>query len=165
MSSHEAYGLAKAMETMALLRAEQLAAAGLQDIPCTEFHCTQAPRINACRYVLRFAKTKCSSACYVACLVYIDRLGKSYPALAVSSLTCHRLIATALLLAIKHHDDDIFRNSIYARCAGLSTAELNALEARMLKLLGYRLFISLEEFCKYERIVLAFVGQEPPRTS
>lgn len=48
-----------------------------------------------------------------------------------------RFLIIAIVLAIKYHDDDIFKNEYYARVGGITMEELNKMEKEFLELLDY----------------------------
>ena len=113
----------------------------------TPFHCTALPEMSMSDYLERFP---CSPQCFVVCGIYIDRVLRRHPQLRLSALSRHRLAAVALVISIKFTDDVFYSNTFYAKCAGLSLQELNALEGRLLRLLDYRLFVSKSDYCDYE---------------
>ncbi len=49
---------------------------------------------------------------------------------------------TAVLLAIKYHEDLYYDNAFYAAVGGVALAELNYLESQMLALLRFELFVA-----------------------
>ena len=67
---------------------------------------------------------------------------QSHPDLAVTSLTIHRLIITAVMLAAKLMDDKYYNNAFYAKIGGITTSELNLMELEMLRMLDFRTFVS-----------------------
>lgn len=62
--------------------------------------------------------------------------------MAVTSLTIHRLVITAVMLAAKLMDDKYYNNAFYAKIGGITTSELNHMELEMLRMLDYRTFVS-----------------------
>lgn len=62
--------------------------------------------------------------------------------MAVTSLTIHRLVVTAVMLAAKLMDDKYYNNAFYAKIGGITTSELNHMELEMLRMLDYRTFVS-----------------------
>lgn len=56
---------------------------------------------------------------------------------------------TAIVLAIKYHDDEYYKNEFYAKIAGISLKEMNDLEKKFLELTNFRLFVNLETFSLY----------------
>lgn len=58
----------------------------------------------------------------------------------------NRFMLIAIIVAIKYHDDDYYRNDYYAKVGGISIKELNSLEKEFLKLLDFKLYISKDLF-------------------
>lgn len=67
---------------------------------------------------------------------------QSHVEMAVTSLTVHRLVITAVMLAAKLMDDKYYSNAFYAKIGGVSTSDLNHMELEMLRMLDYRTFVS-----------------------
>ena len=67
---------------------------------------------------------------------------QSHVEMAVTSLTVHRLVITAVMLAVKLMDDKYYSNAFYAKIGGVSPSELNHMELEMLRMLDYRTFVS-----------------------
>lgn len=86
------------------------------------------------RYVMRIVTfANCSRSVFIIALVYIDRLKRSDPRLAISELNVHRILITAILLAMKFVEDEIYPNSYLAKVGGIATtAEL--VRKRLLRL-------------------------------
>mmetsp|Transcript_30285 Transcript_30285/g.96815 ORF Transcript_30285/g.96815 Transcript_30285/m.96815 type:complete len:312 (-) Transcript_30285:155-1090(-) len=111
------------------------------------FHAIHPPQIDIVDYLTRLMKHfKCSCECYVVAWAYIDRLLRCQPDFTISALTLHRLSLTSLVLAVKFTDDVILSNSWYAQVGGVTTQELNALEANFLEMLSWRAHVSQEEY-------------------
>jgi len=60
----------------------------------------------------------------------------------VTSLTVHRLLITAVMLAAKLMDDKYYNNAYYAKIGGVATGDLNCMELDMLRLLDYRIVVT-----------------------
>jgi len=103
----------------------------------------------------------CSTECFVIALVYIDRLVKANTAITVGPPTCHRLLLTAAMLAVKFNDDAFYSNAYYARVGGLKVWEMNRLESQLLHMLDWRLQVSPEEFELYSKCISRHVLNEP----
>uniref|UniRef100_A0A7S3A258 Cyclin n=1 Tax=Rhodosorus marinus TaxID=101924 RepID=A0A7S3A258_9RHOD len=89
----------------------------------------------------------CSNVAYVTALVYLRRIEFLNDRCQLTHGNIHRLHATALLIAIKYHDDEHYSNLYYAQVFGMSgLAEINELESLMLSLLGFGMSISEEEY-------------------
>jgi hypothetical protein len=129
----------------------------------THFHCICAPPMGIDDYLKRIhANFLCSDECYVIALVLVDRIGKIDAALKLCSLNVHRLVVCAVMLAAKFHDDIYAPNAYYAEVGGLGLKEMNQLEARLLKLLDWKVNVTSEEFREYLRIVCeATLGRSP----
>jgi len=120
----------------------------------SHFHCVRAPPMGVKAYLKRIhANFQCSDECYVIALIIIDRVGKVDAALTLCNLNVHRLLVTAVMLAAKFHDDIYYTNAYYAQVGGLGLKEMNQLEARMLKLLGWKVNVTAKEYGEYLRIV------------
>jgi len=130
----------------------------------TYFHCVRPPTLAIPDYLSRLRKYfVASDECYVMALVYIDRIGKIDPAMTVCELNVHRLLVIAAMVAAKFHDDVYYSNSYYAKVGGLSLKEVNALEAKFLKMLDWHMFVDPQEYQLYNSLVcqVAFVEPEP----
>lgn len=121
----------------------------------TVFHSSEEPSISVEEYVARLYRFfRCSSACTLLALIYIDRLIRRHSGFALNVLNVHRLFVTALTVAVKFFDDTYYSNSYYAKVGGLSLKELNRLEATLLILLDFRLHVNPEEFLSARAFVL-----------
>lgn len=128
----------------------------------TVFHGTSLPGIGLSEYITgRLGLAKCSSACYILCIVYVDRLQMRQPTI-LDALSSHRIVATAFLLAVKYHDDIYYSHGFYAKLLGISRKELFNLERRLLVLLDHRLYVAPEEFQRYRELLRGLVP-EPRR--
>mmetsp|Transcript_27799 Transcript_27799/g.80607 ORF Transcript_27799/g.80607 Transcript_27799/m.80607 type:complete len:304 (-) Transcript_27799:632-1543(-) len=128
-----------------------LASMGCKPQRPTMFHARTPPPISIEDYLARLAEYyNCSDACLVLALVYIDRAVKYQPQLVIGPLNVHRMLAVALMLAAKFHDDVYYSNSYYGKVAGMSVTEMNRLEETFLKMLRWKLLVQPVE---YEMIV------------
>lgn len=109
----------------------------------SSFHCRQTPPISIRAYVQRIAKhSKCSPVCFIMAWSYLKRISQNHAELAVTSLTVHRLLITAVMLAAKLMDDKYYNNAYYAKIGGIAIGELNCMELDMLCLLDYRIVVT-----------------------
>lgn len=121
------------------------AAAGFDAM--TPFHALEAPTISVAAYVARLSQYAFSStACLLSAYHYVKRAAAADPSLAPTSLSVHRLLITAVVLAAKYFDDVTYSMGYYAKVGGLPTKELVYLELRMLSLLDFRLHIAPSDF-------------------
>lgn len=120
----------------------------------TCFHSAQPPNLSVKYYLARLQRyLGCSGECYILGLLYIDRLLKRRPWVAVTSLTAHRLVLCSLVLAAKFQDDKFYSNGFYARVGGLTLQELNALEFEFMKLLDWQVHTMPDEYAFYNALV------------
>jgi hypothetical protein len=120
----------------------------------SHFHCVRAPPMGVKEYLKRIRKYfQCSDECFVITLIILDRVGKVDSSLMLCELNVHRLLVSAVMLAAKFHDDVYYSNAFYAKVGGLGLKEMNQLEARLLKLLNWKVNVSPQEYHEYLRIV------------
>lgn len=116
----------------------------------SHFNSIRIPGISIMAYLSRIhLYADCSDSCYILAFIYIDRLLQNNPGLALSYRNIHRLLLTAVLLAIKYSDDIYAENLTYAKIGGIQLDELNVLEVDMLKLLRYSLYVNNELYFQY----------------
>jgi len=119
------------------------------------FFCRRAPSISVKDYVnLCLRCFCCSNECYVLALVYIMRIIKAHPDITVCSLSAHRLLFFALLLATKFHDEDCYSNAFYAKIGGLPIEEMLRLEVKFLKMLDFNAYVGPQEYQFYQDMML-----------
>jgi len=145
-----------------LLRMVSMASApnrpGQERISC--FQSVKLPEVGITSYATRLHRFfRCSGECYVLALVYIDRLLKRQQDIAVTELTCHRLLATSVVLSAKFLDDRYYSNAFYAKVGGLTLTELNGLEKRFLLMLDWRLHVRAEEYTLYHDLLDTVVSR------
>lgn len=92
----------------------------------------------------------CSSAAFIVMLAFIDRVQEQCKSLRLCDMNCHRVVLTALVLAVKYTDDEVFSNSHYACVGGIDAREMNQLERKMLDVLNWDLYLSPELFKLYD---------------
>lgn len=125
--------------------------------PLSMFFATFKQPFPLSDYLARLVRyTGCSHAAYVVALVYLTRLSAAYPVLALSDYNVHRLYMTALVLAAKYVDDEVYAAAHYARVGGVpSTRELNALELHMLRLLNWNVSVDSHTYAVFEAFMMA----------
>ncbi|GAM22223.1 hypothetical protein SAMD00019534_053980, partial [Acytostelium subglobosum LB1] len=95
------------------------------------------PTITVRDYLHRLYKySPCSKECFVAALVYIDRL-ISECGLIVNSFNIHRILITTLVISTKYLDDIFYNNEYYSQVGGIQLREMNHLELDFLKMLNF----------------------------
>lgn len=120
----------------------------------TCFDGVRPPPISLSDYIERiYTYIPCSAECYVLALVYVDRILQRHEEFQVTHLNVHRLFITAIVVATKFQDDKYFSNAYYSRVGGVAVKELNMLEVRFLKLVGFNLCVTPEEYENYRWFV------------
>lgn len=121
--------------------------------PC--FLSATEPVISVPDYLERLARFfQCSRECFVLALIYIDRLLQANRHIWLCPLNVHRLVVTALMVAVKFADDTFYSNAYYAKVGGLPLREINHLEATFLRMLQFRLHVLPWEFQKFLKLVV-----------
>lgn len=82
----------------------------------------------------------------VCTLIYINRLVTLTSVDYFNEIRAHRILITAFLLVIKYTMDIAPTNKMYAEFCGLRKDEVNRLEETLVKLLDYRLLVSVKQF-------------------
>ena len=115
----------------------------------TIFFCENIPKISIEDYLNRIRKyTEIEDSTLVIALIYIDRLlGKKHIKLSMNNV--HKILLTAILLAVKYNEDEVYNNVCFAKIFGIRSKELNKLEKKFLDLIGFKLFTSKKEFQLY----------------
>lgn len=116
----------------------------------TPFHAANEPDSGIRDYLTQIRRRlRCSKECLILALVYLDRIVEADAEVAISNLTVHRLLLTAILVASKFQDYNGFDNARYAKIGGLDLAELNGLERDFCRRVGWRLHVKPEEYGWY----------------
>jgi len=119
------------------------------------YDCTdcRVPSLSLTRYVERFINfTTAPREVFVTAIAYIDRFLATNPSgIELALCNVHRLFAASFVVAAKFASDFYNSNKYYARVAGVSLDELNALERAFLNDLGYSLNLTPEQYDAYNR--------------
>ena len=114
-------------------------------------------------YVRRIAKYGgCSACCFVAGLIYLNRLKRREPSVCLTSCNFQRLLLVAVMLGAKFLDDLHYSNELWAKVGGMTTAELNCLELEFLFRVGFSLTLTREEYDRYVAKLYKLMGSEQP---
>lgn len=127
----------------------------------TRFHSRSPPSISLRDYLIRITKF-CSleKSILLAMIYYIDLLCTTYKIFNINSLTVHRFLITAAMVASKGLCDTFCTNTHYAKVGGLSKLELNSLEVEFLIRVDYRIVPEVERLSQYfERMVMRMKGK------
>ena len=77
----------------------------------------------------------------------------------------YRLILSAMLIALKYHEDDYFNNEFYAKVGGVTKKEIDKLEYEFLIRSEYKLFVSEDVFEKYNNYLITAHEEEEDEDS
>ena len=120
-----------------------------------QFYTPTRPDISTSEFIARCVTYfKCSKPCLVLAVIYVDRL-LSYNMVCITDSNKCNLFSTALVIAVKIHDDHFYKNSFYAKVAGVSVNDLNSLELELCTYLDFNLFVDTWVFYQYESYLLA----------
>ena len=121
----------------------------LVDYDHSPFTHKTVPKISIEDYLNRIQKySELEDSTLIIALIYIDRLLENKN-IKLSIYNVHRILFTAVLLAIKYNEDEIYENNIFAEIFGVSNKELNNLESEFLDLIEFNLFITKKIFQLY----------------
>lgn len=110
--------------------------------PCTIFQTNSVPDISLPNYLKRVAWfLGCPTACFVIALEYVYRLSHLCPEVELNEYSVHQIVITCIMVATKSIDDQQFKNTFYARIAGIPVTNLSALEVRLVFFLKFHLLV------------------------
>jgi len=123
--------------------------------PCTIFQTNTVPEISLPDYLKRIAWfLGCPTACFVIALEYVYRLSHVCPELELNEYSVHQIVMTCIVVATKFLDDKLFKNTFYARIAGVSVTNLSACEIRLVFFLKFDLLVLPEQYvARYESML------------
>lgn len=123
------------------------------------FYYPQPPMISISKYIFHIVdNTQLGESTLVIALIYLDRLFRQHNVI-IDEYSIHRLIIASVLLAIKYNEDLIYKQSFYARVAGVTKKELGLLESHMLKILNYELYVDGGIYESYQTYFDALMPQ------
>ena len=126
----------------------------------TSFFSLKPPIITIKNYLKRIIKySKPEPSTIILSLIYIDKICEESD-LELSQYNIHKIILTAIVIALKNNEDDYYSNKYYAKVGGITLTELNELEMNMLILLKFNTYVSDEIYDKYEEQMDNFHSDE-----
>lgn len=118
------------------------------------------PELSLHKYLLRIASyTHIEESTLVIMLIYIDKLCSRYK-LQLTYYNIYKIIAGAVLLAIKYNEDNYLLLDYYAKVCGLQLKQIKQIEYVMLCLFDYNLYINEELFEKYQRNIITIIKEQ-----
>jgi hypothetical protein len=113
------------------------------------FYSKNPASVSLTQYIDRILKyTHIEESTLIIALIFIDRICEIND-LVLTDSNIHRVIFTAVIVAVKYNEDDYYSNSYYSKVGGIATKELNTLEYEFIKLIKYSLFVKNDLFEKY----------------
>eukprot|EP00958_Prasinococcus_capsulatus_P026445 scaffold4806_cov363-Prasinococcus_capsulatus_cf.AAC.4 len=93
------------------------------------------------------------------------RLSQRQPDLLITSLSCHRLVITSILVATKWLDDAYYNNAYYGQIGGVTTKELNRMELEFLLRINFDLNVTIDTLAMVEgQLAYQLGGLTPAKT-
>ena len=80
------------------------------------------------------------SSTFIIMLIYIDRLCEINQ-FTLNFSNVYKIIFTSFLIALKYHEDNLFKNKFYSKILNLNLKEFIFLENNFCKFIDYKLFI------------------------
>jgi len=122
----------------------------------TIFHSPSAPDISLSAYLHRIAwYLPCPTACFVLALEYIFRLTHQCPKVIVNDNSVHQILITCIMIAAKFIDDKLFKNTFYARLAGLPVINISTFEVKLMFFLKFNLHVLPQQYNARYKAMLA----------
>ena len=113
------------------------------------FSSTSIPKISIYDYLIRIQTyTYLEKSTLILSLIFIDKLCE-LAELILTDYNLHRVLFTAISLAIKYNEDSYYDNKYYSAIAGVSLKELKLMEYNFLDLTNFNLFVSCEDYQNY----------------
>ena len=111
------------------------------------------PNITLHEYLVRIQKYTCiEKNTLILSIIYIDRIS-TIGKITLTYYNIHRILFTAILLAIKFNEDEFFENTFYAEIAGIKATELKILEYNFFCICDFNLYVSEDIFLNYSRFL------------
>ena len=115
------------------------------------FSANTIPNISLYEYIIRIQKySLIEKNTLILSIIYIDRLCK-IGNIVLTYYNIHRILFTAVLLAIKYNEDEFYDNKYYAEIAGIKPCELKFIEYTFFCICNFNLYVSDDIFTNYSR--------------
>lgn len=114
----------------------------LEDPQSCSFYRPSCPSISLQNYAERLVEyLPVSPECFVIAATYITRLES-----IVTERTAHRLMITAIVMAVKNQDDQRPTMRFFSNIGGVEPSELIEMEKELARLLDFRTFVQPEQY-------------------
>ncbi len=125
-----------------------------EPVPSSRFHALTLPQISIENYINRFIPTfELQEDELLAILIYLERYTLYQTEYEITKYNIHRLVAVIIYTIHKFYEDKQYKTKHVAKCAGLTIAELNAMEIYFLFSIKFELMIHPATF-KIQRALL-----------
>ena len=94
----------------------------------------------------------------IIALISIDRLC-NIASITLTQYNIHRILFTAILIAVKYNEDKIYDNAYYAEIAGVPLKELNVMENEFLDLINFNICVNTDIFEHYHSYLVGLIGK------
>jgi len=122
------------------------------------FNGKRIPQITVTKYLQRIRRfSNCHENTFIIALFYLQKLFAKHNTFILTKLNVHRLLISSILISIKYNEDLFYPNSFYASIGGLHLKELNKLEANLLFLLDFDLYVQNDDLTNFmENMLMNF---------
>lgn len=111
------------------------------------------PSLSIREYLMRIQYySEAEDNTFIVGLIYIDRVSE-LSSIILTPYNIHRVLFTALFLAIKYNEDVNFDDIFYSKVSGMGIKEVKKLERDFVDLIGFQFFVKKEEFLKYKSFI------------
>ena len=122
----------------------------------SKFSSKSIPGISVYDYLVRIQTySRIEKNTLIISLIYVDKLCHSNK-LILTYYNVHRILFTAIILAIKYHEDTFFDNKYYSEIGGLDMNDLKQLEFYFIQLCNFNLFVHDDIFENYSTYLNSF---------
>jgi hypothetical protein len=121
-----------------------------------KFSTNKEPKISVYDYLVRIQTySHIEKNTLIISLIYIDKLCHKNN-IFLTYYNVHRILFSAIIMAIKYNEDAFYDNKYYSEIAGLSLNELKVLEFTFIKLCDFNLFVHDDIFENYSTYLHSF---------
>lgn len=113
------------------------------------FSANSIPNISIKDYLIRIQTySNLEKSTLIISLIFIDRICE-LTGLILTYYNIHRILFSAVLMAIKYNEDNFYDNKYYSEVAGVKLKELKLIEYTFVEMTNFNLFVSPDKYEKY----------------
>lgn len=121
-----------------------------------KFSTKKVPKISVYDYLVRIQTySNIEKNTLIISLIYIDKLCHKNN-IFLTNYNVHRILFTAIIMAIKYNEDAYYDNKYYSEISGLNLNELKVLESNFIQLCDFNLFVHDDIFENYSTYLNSF---------